>query len=880
MHGNSRGALLCAFLLAALFLPAASAHAQGSRKQDIVVNRFGQPVAGATVTVCTAGATGTPCSPLAAIYSNVALTTVQANPFTTDGLGNYSFYAAPGRYQIQFSGAGLTATTIPDVILPCDPSNCNFNSISVTNGISAFSLTLSGNLSVSGTVTTGVLNPASISTTQTGTAPAQIGPHWYPGTATGLCSAPAYAPNVAVDGTIFGTLGTTTYYYKITYFNRNGETTASPTTTFAAGGANSAIYVRPNQNLDLGYRSGCYGYRTYVSSDNVNFYLQTPYTNVVGLTGHYIPGDAIFKTYTFSGATPPVTNTAAIDALQVALNATANYPANSTNGQVVIPQGTTTLTTPLVVTNQQKLIGAASLRASSGTASLITSAWTDPQLATVMVMGIANAWSMDGVVISGSGNALMLMGNGAGSFNQNGAIHNSSVVTTSTSNTYCALTMQGVYYNFDSDNVYYSGDKAVFCPNYVSGGTWKFKGSRWDDFVSAIVAASGPTDRDRLINYPSFPNGGDVTLEQMFTESGTGIVFDMGNVSLRLVNFFTADSASVPGTAAVIRMGCDTNCTSHRGLQLYDSQLGGSTNYTQQILITGNNTGAFPGITLFNSSIRGNINLNSLNIATYVYGLSDLCLDPACNAADGGQILNRAVASNNIYAFNAKGARDGSGAPDYISILGRYLVQYPADNWAKRRRWFFDTATDNVYCNNPPGADTTTAAAAQFCLDNTNAAYFLGNLSFAGGYATNRIMLTGAPTALRTVTSPDASYTIAGLQIANIFSATQTVPAMATSTNCAANSVSPAACGSAASGAFVVPTTTATYTVNTSAVTATSRILLTPRTYAGDLPSSPTCVAPAVSIEPAVSAISAGASFTIAIASTTGQTCWNYWIVN
>ena len=65
-------ACVLAALLLVVFVPVGSG--QGSRKDDIVLNRFGQPVAGATVTVCTSGATGTPCSPLASIYSDVALT--------------------------------------------------------------------------------------------------------------------------------------------------------------------------------------------------------------------------------------------------------------------------------------------------------------------------------------------------------------------------------------------------------------------------------------------------------------------------------------------------------------------------------------------------------------------------------------------------------------------------------------------------------------------------------------------------------------------------------------------------------------------------------------------------------------------------------------
>lgn len=107
-----------------------------------------------------------------------------------------------------------------------------------------------------------------------------------------------------------------------------------------------------------------------------------------------------------------------------------------------------------------------------------------------------------------------------------------------------------------------------------------------------------------------------------------------------------------------------------------------------------------------------------------------------------------------------------------------------------------------------------------------------------------------------------------------------TATAYSTATNCAVNSVSPAGCGSTASGAFVVPTTTTTYTVNTTAVTTHSRIFLFPLSFASDLPSSPTCVTPLFTTAPTISGVSAGTSFTFALTSTTGQTCWQYWIVN
>src|SRR5580658_3045548 len=127
-----------------------SVRAQGSRKDDVVFNAQGRPMAGATVRVCTSAATGQPCSPLALIYSDQGLTQALANPTTTDGLGNYTFYAAPGRYEIEISGPNITDEQFPNVILPNDPSSPTFTTITSTSGISAFSLSLSGNLTVSG----------------------------------------------------------------------------------------------------------------------------------------------------------------------------------------------------------------------------------------------------------------------------------------------------------------------------------------------------------------------------------------------------------------------------------------------------------------------------------------------------------------------------------------------------------------------------------------------------------------------------------------------------------------------------------------------------------------------------------------------------------
>jgi len=162
--------VLWAFLAFALHIlpgPVQSLRAQGSRKDDIVFNSRGIPLAGASVRVCAMPASGQPCTPLALIYSDVGLTQALANPTTTDGLGNYSFYAAPGQYEIEVSGPGITDKQIPNVILPNDPSSPTFS-----GAVSAFSLSLGGNLTVSGNTTVvGSLASGTLTLNNQGTPP-------------------------------------------------------------------------------------------------------------------------------------------------------------------------------------------------------------------------------------------------------------------------------------------------------------------------------------------------------------------------------------------------------------------------------------------------------------------------------------------------------------------------------------------------------------------------------------------------------------------------------------------------------------------------------------------------------------------------------------
>jgi hypothetical protein len=156
----------------AIFCSAPAARAQGSRHDGIVLGPQGRPVAGATIAVCTEPATitTTPCSPLATLYTDATLTVAASNPLTSDGVGNYHFYAAPGIYTVQVYGPGINTYTMQDVILPINPTNPNFGNLSALTLSLGGNLSVGGNANITGSLSAGSLNfgsfnPSTISTT-------------------------------------------------------------------------------------------------------------------------------------------------------------------------------------------------------------------------------------------------------------------------------------------------------------------------------------------------------------------------------------------------------------------------------------------------------------------------------------------------------------------------------------------------------------------------------------------------------------------------------------------------------------------------------------------------------------------------------------------
>ena len=572
----------------------------------------------------------------------------------------------------------------------------------------------------------------------------QVGADFYPGTGSGTCTVPA-APTVATE-TIISPTGNfdsgTTYYVEVTGFNRNGETTAGATTSYKpASGSTNSIYV---QLSGYAYRSGCYGYRAYISSSGPSgpFYLAQAYqkTNVAisswsrnaanivtvtvgsnpglvpgdyvtitgscaggGLTtitgsfslipqqgstpttfffnqgsggadsgttgctatayaglgadsyGHIAPGDFIISTVPTSGTQPPVSNTAAIDPIQVALNATCDYSTNTcANGQLIVPQGTTTVTTPLIISNQQTVSGVNAPTAYGK--SQIGCSFAELNLACVMVMGTANGVRLEGTaIVASAGNALRLVGSGPGYGSFDDFIRNNYISTSDTSGTYSAIALTGTWYDEHWENNSLGGGLADIVMWAHNGGEWFFSGARWNVAnlagglnSNAILSYSSVTDPDRAINRTSFPNGASqVYIFNNLTEGGTGIVYDMVNLGFAAKDLNASDGNPNTSTPAIIRVGVDANCGGCSvlgGISIKDSWFQDSANFNAGVLVASNASNGIPQIAFENAQLPNTnfINLNSVSVSVVFIGST---VHPY-ESATSGKIINRAASGN------------------------------------------------------------------------------------------------------------------------------------------------------------------------------------------------------------------------------------------
>jgi len=135
--------------------------------QNNIVSSSGTPVISASISV-----TNYPSGTAATIYSDNGVT-LAANPLTSDSLGNFSFYAADGRYSLSISGVNVSATTLTDILLedPTNPNPISATTITATGtstlaGVTATSLAVSGAATVgAGLAVTGALSATGALTT-------------------------------------------------------------------------------------------------------------------------------------------------------------------------------------------------------------------------------------------------------------------------------------------------------------------------------------------------------------------------------------------------------------------------------------------------------------------------------------------------------------------------------------------------------------------------------------------------------------------------------------------------------------------------------------------------------------------------------------------
>lgn len=112
------------------------------------------------------------------------------------------------------------------------------------------------------------------------------------------------------------------------------------------------------------------------------------------------------------------------------------------------------------------------------------------------------------------------------------------------------------------------------------------------------------------------------------------------------------------------------------------------------------------------------------------------------------------------------------------------------------------------------------------------------------------------------------------------FSTPVQVPSLSTVTNCGVSSASPAACGTAAAGSIAAPVGATTYTVNTTAVTANSQVIIQQDTTTA-LGTRLAVTCNTTANVPLLTAKVAATSFTFALtAPVTNPACFSYSVLN
>lgn len=295
-------------LLAAVVLVPGLAKAQNVPYHDIILaGNPTRPVAGASVTICSAGATGIPCTPTVSIFSTAGGGAL-ANPTTTDVRGNLNFFIAPGSYVASVSGTGLVSynynfsvgSTSGGGSVGGSTTQVQYNNSGVIAGASGVT-TDGSNLHIKGPapfadVTSygarSVLSVPQSTATCTNTSPnvtlaaASLfqngdGITLYgcgPTVSLSTPAAPSVTPSIAIMGTGLGGgtvnhstvasgTGSSTYQYEVFYRDKVGGLTAPSSATTITNGLSTlgavsctvSTATRSNASITMNFSSACAG---------------------------------------------------------------------------------------------------------------------------------------------------------------------------------------------------------------------------------------------------------------------------------------------------------------------------------------------------------------------------------------------------------------------------------------------------------------------------------------------------------------------------------------------------------------------------------------------------------------------------------------------
>lgn len=549
--------------------------------------------------------------------------------------------------------------------------------------------------------------------------PVQIGGLWWPGKKSGTATAPTAVPaqNQTTTG---GTIAAGTYYFKVTGVNRKGETTGSPTLTLVVpAGATNSINVIPG---DFTFATGYYGFRVYASSDNITFYRQEMfpvagdfflesaapyYTHYVKMGASLFPG--LLQSLTFSGTTIPTTNTATIDPLQVAMNQTlpADPSTQPRRGMVFMPAITGSslqLTTPLIMTRGQRLVGSASsgggaLSGASQSDIVGSSAWNDTKLATVMSFG--GDPSIENVSIRGNAtNGFMLLSGAAYQAGFGGTnVKNCYIQVIQTSALYSAFVGIGtLMYELYFDSVSMRGDRSIVEYRNIAGGEHYYRNGRWDAGGQSFMRlVPGWGDPDTGFTSSFAPIGiGKVDVENIRTEIGTGVLWDVPGIHLTLNNVETADAAIGVGTEAVAIIGQITGYGANvitGSLTLINTSLPAAANAEAGIKRVGG--GNSTRITLVGSSSIGGglstgprVGINAANIQLFL-SLSPFDTNFTMNPnASGNAVLAVNVPNNSRITGGGGGGDLATEGGQWFEIPDRLVFNpfYGNNDWRRNLR--------------------------------------------------------------------------------------------------------------------------------------------------------------------------------------------------